>query len=141
MNASINHGLTVSVLINSPITKVWQCFSDPAHITAWCFATPEWHAPYAENDLRVGGSFKTTMAAKDGSMQFDFGGLYTAVEEHSLQAYTMGDGRRVRVTFETEGNQVRVTEVFEPESQNPHDMQVAGWQAILNNFKSYVETF
>lgn len=137
---AVLNGITVEVEIQAPLQKVWDYFSLPEHITMWCQASPEWHAPAAENDLRVNGSFKTTMAAKDGSMQFDFEGIYTAVEVGKLQYYTLGDGRKVEVTFASSDNGVRVREVFEPETQNPHDMQAAGWQAILQSFKNYVET-
>ena len=33
----------------------------------------------------------------------------------------------------------KVTETFDPEHENPEEMQRAGWQAILENFKKYVE--
>jgi uncharacterized protein YndB with AHSA1/START domain len=105
----------------------------------WCNASDDWHAPYAENDLRIGGKFKTTMAAKDGSVAFDFEGSYTEVEKNKRIAYAIGDGRRVTITFLTQGNQTRIVETFEAESVNPPEMQRTGWQNILDNFKKYVE--
>jgi hypothetical protein len=33
-----------------------------------------------------------------------------------------------------------VSEDFDPESENPHEMQIGGWQAILDNFKKYCES-
>jgi uncharacterized protein YndB with AHSA1/START domain len=79
------------------------------------------------------------MEARDGSMGFDFGGVYDEVKEHQLIAYTMGDGRKVSVTFSEDGNTTHIVESFEPESENPEEMQRTGWQAILDNFKKYVE--
>ena len=35
---------------------------------------------------------------------------------------------------------VKVTEEFDPESENPEDMQRMGWQMILDRFKNYVES-
>lgn len=131
--------VTVEAVVNAPVGKVWTCWNDPKHITQWAFASDDWHAPHAENDLRKDGTFKTTMAAKDGSMSFDFGGVYTAVETNRLIAYTMGDGRTVKVEFTTEGNNTRVVETFDAETQHPVDMQRAGWQAILDNFAKYTE--
>lgn len=133
--------ITVSTLIDAPVAKVWERFNAPEHMTQWCFASDDWHAPHAENDLRVGGKFTTTMAAKDGSFSFDFGGVYSEVETEKLIDYDMADGRNVRVTFENEGNATRVTEVFDPESENPVEMQQGGWQAILDNFKKHVEAY
>lgn len=131
--------ITIEALVKAPIDKVWTYWNEPKHITQWAYASDEWHAPYAENDLRKDGTFKTTMAAKDGSMSFDFGGVYTAVETNKLIAYTMDDGRTVKVEFTPQGRHTRVVETFDPESQNPVDMQRAGWQAILDNFTKYTE--
>jgi uncharacterized protein YndB with AHSA1/START domain len=131
--------ITVESTINAPIEKVWEKWNAPEAITEWCTATPEWHTPRATQDLRVGGSFTTRMEAKDGSMGFDFGGTYDAVEEHRLIAYTMGDGRRVSIRFGSDGNSTHVSETFDAEDQNPVEMQRAGWQAIMDNFKAYVE--
>ncbi|MNL22951.1 hypothetical protein D3C87_1443150 [compost metagenome] len=111
----------------------------PEHITKWSFASPDWHTPFAENDLREGGKFKSTMAAKDGSMSFDFEGEYTLVKQNEAIEYVMADGRKVEITFKETPNGVEVIESFDPETVNPEEMQRGGWQAILDNFKSYVE--
>jgi uncharacterized protein YndB with AHSA1/START domain len=132
--------VTVEALVNAPVEKVWATWTEPQHITKWCQASDDWHAPYAENDVRKDGKFKTTMAAKDGSFSFDFEGVYTEAQKHKVIAYVMSDGRKVRVTFTPQGNQTRVVETFDPEGQNPVEMQRAGWQAILDNFKKYTET-
>lgn len=134
-----NSTITVQSIINAPIEKVWQYWTSPEHITQWCNASDDWHAPRAENDVQVGGKFTTRMEAKDRSFGFDFGGVYDEVRLHEYIAYTIGDGRKVNITFSGNGNETSVTETFEPENQNPLDMQQAGWQAILDNFKKYVE--
>lgn len=51
----------------------------------------------------------------------------------------MDDNRKVQVSFTSKGNLTEVIETFEAELTNPVEMQQAGWQAILNNFKRYVE--
>lgn len=131
--------ITVEAVVKAPVDKVWACWNEPTHITKWAFASDDWHVPSAENDLRKEGTFKTTMAAKDGSMSFDFGGVYTAVETNKRIAYTMSDGRTATVEFISEGQNTRVVETFDAETQNPIDMQRAGWQAILDNFAKYTE--
>lgn len=132
--------ITVAATVDAPIEKVWDFWSAPEHITKWCQASEDWHAPHAENNLRTGGKFTTTMAAKDGSFSFDFGGEYTHVELHKKMAYKMDDGRQVSVTFTGNGNQTHISETFDAETQNPEEMQRGGWQAILDNFKKYTET-
>lgn len=131
--------ITVEVTVKAPVEKVWEYFKGPEHIMNWAHASDEWHAPAATNDLRVGGNFSTTMAAKDGSFSFDFGGVYTQVIEHKLIEYTLGDGRKVKVVFTSLGNETKVVETFDPENMNSDEMQKAGWQAILDNFKKYTE--
>lgn len=89
--------------------------------------------------LQVGGAFSSRMEAKDGSMGFDFEGVYTAVEPERRLAYDFGD-RKAEVTFtEVEGG-THVRVAFDPETIHPEDMQRDGWQAIHNNFKQYVES-
>jgi len=135
-----NEPITVETIIHAPIQKVWNYWTEPNHITQWCNASDDWHAPYAENDVRRDGKFKTRMAAKDGSASFDFEGIYTDVEENRTMAYTMDDGRKVKITFSFDGENTKVTETFEPEKTNPVEMQRGGWQAILDNFKKYTES-
>ena len=129
----------VSADINAPVEKVWELWTSTEHIVQWNSASDDWHTPSAENDLRTGGKFSSRMEVKDGSMGFDFGGVYDEVKPFSLIAYTMGDGRTVKIEFEDKGGVTRVVENFEAESQNPVEMQQAGWQAIMNNFKKYAE--
>jgi uncharacterized protein YndB with AHSA1/START domain len=132
--------ITIQTTINASIDKVWEIWTKPEHITKWSFASPDWHTPYAENDLREGGKFKSTMAAKDGSMSFDFWGEYTLVKENEAINYVMGDGRKAEIVFKETPNGVEIIESFDPETQNPEEMQRGGWQAILDNFKNYVES-
>ena len=131
--------ITVQTIVKASIAEVWECWNKPEHITGWAFASEDWEAPAAENDLRVGGKFKTTMAARDRSESFDFTGTYTALREYELIAYDLDDGRQVRTEFTELPEGVRITESFEPENQYPQDVQRSGWQAILDNFKKYVE--
>ena len=132
--------ITVKTIVNAPVEKVWKYWSSPEHITQWNNASDDWHTPRAENDLRKGGKFSARMEAKDGSLGFDFGGVYDNVQENNLIAYTMGDGRKVEIRFSENGNETKIEETFEAENQNSIEMQKAGWQAILDNFKKYTET-
>ncbi|AWI25955.1 SRPBCC family protein [Flavobacterium pallidum] len=131
--------ITVKTTVNAPVEKVWQLWNNPDDITKWCSPSPEWHTPRSENDLREGGSFTSTMAARDGSMSFDFKGTYTKVDHNRFIAYTIEDGRKVEITFEGQAGQTILTETFDAENINPVEMQQGGWQAILDNFKKYAE--
>lgn len=131
--------ITIETIINAPVEKVWQYWNTPEHITKWCAASDDWHAPSATNDPRTGGKFTTRMEAKDGSFGFDFEGVYDLVKNHEYIGYTMEDGRKVKISFLPFGSTTKVIESFDAETQNPVDMQKAGWQAILDNFKNYTE--
>lgn len=132
--------ITVESTINAPVEKVWEYWTKPGHITQWNNASDEWHSPRAENDLRTGGSFVFRMEARDGSMGFDFSGVYDAVKENEYLEYTLGDNRKVKITFSAQGDATYVTESFDAENTNPVELQRGGWQAILDNFKRYTET-
>src|SRR4249920_2110799 len=97
--------ITVETSVNAPVKKVWDFFTMPEHITKWNNASDDWHTPRAENELRKGGNFNYRMEAKDGSFGFDFGGIYDEVETNELIAYTIGDGRKVKIVFTANGNQ------------------------------------
>ena len=132
--------ITVSTVVAVPRQKAWVLFTEPEHVTQWNSASPDWHTPRAENDLRVGGKFVSRMEARDASAGFDFEGTYTEVVPEERYAYTMADGRKAVVTFADDAGGTRVTETFDPENENPIEMQRDGWQAILESFKRYAES-
>ena len=131
--------VTVHASINASLDEVWRRFTTPADVEQWNTASEDWHTTTANNELQVGGKFSYRMEAKDGSFGFDFWGIYDTVEEFKRLDYTLGDGRKVSVAFEFTGIGTKLTETFETEDQNPVEMQQLGWQAILDNFKKYVE--
>ena len=132
--------ITVEAVIRAEKDKVWDFYTNPDHITQWNFADLSWHCPSAENDMRVGGKYRARMEARDGSFGFDFEAIYTDVAMWDSFTYVMPDGREVNVHFDEGGGKTVVTVIFDAETQNPIEMQKGGWQAILNNFKTYAET-
>jgi uncharacterized protein YndB with AHSA1/START domain len=131
--------ITVTATIQADAKKVWGYYTRPEHITKWNFADPSWHCPSATNDMRVGGKYSARMEAKDGSFGFDFEAVYEEVVPGETFTYKLGDGRQATVDFKKNGNNTDVTVTFDPETENPIEMQQGGWQAILNNFKKYAE--
>jgi uncharacterized protein YndB with AHSA1/START domain len=131
--------VTIEAKVNAPIEKVWELWTGPEHIIKWNTASEDWHTTSAENDLRIGGKFSSRMEAKDGSFGFDFGGIYSEVDEHERIVYTLDDDRKVWTTFTKIDGGTEVISTFEAESENPVDMQKGGWQSILDNFKKYSE--
>lgn len=140
MEIGNNKTITIETTVLTPVGEAWKDWTDPQRITKWCFASDDWHAPNAENDLRVGGRLLTRMEARDGSFGFDMVGIYDEVRLNEFISYTMEDGRKVTITFIGQENETKVIETFEAETTNSIEMQQAGWQAILDNFRKYSET-
>jgi uncharacterized protein YndB with AHSA1/START domain len=139
METASKTNITIENVINAPVEKVWKLWTIPEHITKWNNASDDWHTLRAENDLRAGGKFLSRMEARDGSFGFDFWGVYDQVDTHQLIEYTLGDGRKVIIYFTVESNKTKVVVTFEAENTNSIELQRGGWQAILDNFKKYVE--
>ncbi|MEO7800346.1 MAG: SRPBCC family protein [Ginsengibacter sp.] len=139
MSTSEKTVITVENVINAPVEKVWEYWTNPDHITKWNNASEDWHTPWAKNDIRTGGSFSSRMEAKDGSMGFDFGGVYDLIILNEHIEYAMADGRKVKIIFTPQGDKTHLVESFDAEATNAVEMQMGGWQAILDNFKKYVE--
>ena len=139
MDDNVRTKITIEASIHATPEQVWQCWTQPEHITKWNQASDDWHTPHAENDLRVGGRFSSRMESKDGKYGFDFWGVYDLVEPFHCLDYTIGDGRTVQITMEPVDGGTHVVETFEAESEHSVELQRQGWQAILDNFKRYIE--
>ena len=140
--------LTVSSIVQAPLATVWQAFWRSEHIVHWCFASDDWHCPKSvSQEPVVGEIFCNTFAAKDGSFAFDLTARHDLVVPLKRVVYTMWEmkeyfleaGRKVEVSFEERAEGILITEVFDAEEIHAHEMQIAGWRAILENFKRYVE--
>ncbi|TGK06490.1 activator of HSP90 ATPase [Leptospira fletcheri] len=131
--------IIVQSAIAAEIQKVWDYYTDPKHITKWNFASDDWQCPWAKNDMRPGGKYSARMEAKDGSFGFEFEATYDAITPQKNFSYTMADGRKAIVNFENKDHKTLVTVSFDPETENPVEMQKGGWQAILDNFRKYTE--
>lgn len=140
--------LTVSTTVNNSLEKVWESFWKSEHIVHWCFASDDWHCPKSISpEPAVGVIFSNTFAAKDGSFSFDLVGKYDEVESMKKLVYTMGEmkeyflpaGRVVEVLLEETPEWIKITETFDAEDIHPDEMQIAGWSAIIENFRKYTE--
>ena len=138
MEQTARISITVETTVPVSPELAWEYWTKPAHITQWNQASDDWHTPRAESDLRAGGTFSSRMESKDGKYGFDFGGIFDAVEPHRLLAYTIGDGRKVRVTFESVASGTHIVETFEAEGENSVELQRQGWQAIMDSYRKYV---
>lgn len=130
----MSHYIDIQTLVHAPLAQAWDALTNPESIREWNHATDDWHCPKASNDLREGGQFSYTMAAKDGSFSFDLEGNFTLVAAPHTLHYNLADGRKVEVSLHETAEGVLVAQRFEPEQENPEEMQRMGWQAILDNY-------
>ena len=130
--------IIVQATIATNRQKVWEYYTQPEHITKWNFADSSWYCPFASNDLMIGGKYTARMEAKDGSFGFDFEAVYTNIEIGELIIYEFG-GRFAEIKFLDSNGATEVIINFDPETENPLELQQNGWQSILNNFKNYTE--
>ena len=131
--------ITIETVVNAALDRVWDAWNNPADIKQWNAAQDDWHTTESTVDLREGGKFSSRMEARDGSAGFDFEGTYTRVVPRKRIEYRMSDGREVQVEFTERADGVLVRETFDAETENTPELQRAGWQAILDNFKRHVE--
>ncbi len=132
--------ITVKADTKATPEQCWAAATTPAAIMQWNAASPDWHCPSAEVDLRVGGSMSSRMEAKDGSMGFDFAATFTVVEPPRRLEYKLEDDRMVELLLEPTDGGTHITQVFDAEDENDVEMQRKGWQSILESFARYAES-
>ena len=130
--------ITVEARVAAPVEAVWRAYTNPEDIKQWNAASDDWHTTAASVDLREGGAFSSRMEARDGSMGFDFAGIYKKIVEHERIEYTFGD-RKAVVEFIPAGESVLVRVSFDAETDHTIEQQRNGWQSILENFARHVE--
>jgi uncharacterized protein YndB with AHSA1/START domain len=136
----MKHKIAIEQHIEQNIDLVWMFYTSPEHIIHWNHASDDWHTTKAENDLRIGGRFSSRMEAKDGSFGFDFEGTYVAVDPFERIDYILDDNRIVSIRFHAYASTTKIEIIFEAEEENSYELQEQGWQAILDQFKRYVES-
>ena len=132
--------ITLEIEIKADMDRVWEYWTQPNHIIHWNFASEDWCCPSAENQMVPNGKFSWRMEAKDGSVGFDFEGIYDQVVTNKLITYRMLDNRAVTIKFLQLDDCILLQETFETEDIHSAEHQCAGWQSILENFKKYVES-
>ncbi len=130
--------ITLSIEVNASIALVWKLWNTEEDIRHWNNVSDKWHTPSAHNDLRPGGRLSLVMGLRDGSFSFDFEAVYDEVRLHKFISYTLKGGRRSEIRF-SGTNPVTITETFEPNDNDPVEMQRDFCQAVLNSFKKYAE--
>ena len=137
----MNKTITIERTIKAPIERVFDAFITPDDLVKWHSAGGGWTTPHAIIDAQPGGKFNIGYQDPNGEFNFDFTGTYTEIDRPNKIAYTIDDGRKVEINFEEVGeNQTHVRWEFEMESENPEEMQRAGWNQQLVHLGQLLDT-
>ena len=98
--------------------------ANPASITVTALALNAGTNHPAVQTIDTDGTVPVTLAGDTANLIFELVNAAAAA---------------VTVTFKAEGDDTMIIETFDPETENSPEMQRAGWQSIMDNFKSYVE--
>lgn len=139
MSRKGNVMLQVMTTVAFDIETVWHKWNDPHHIRHWYFASDDWYVTHVRNHLEAGGELVIGMAARDGSVAFDFKGVYDEVVEFDRLSMTLDDGRIIQIQFVDDGDNIMIKERFEPDEETAPELQQEGWQNIIDSFKRYCE--
>lgn len=132
--------LNVSIHINQSLDIVWDSWNDENQMKYWMFISDEYEVRHPKNDLKIGGGYSYEMISKKDGVSFDYGGTYIAIELNSFIAFKMKDGRKAEVIFSVIEDVVQIEIRFEAVEEQDVDVQLNGWQSLLNNFKHHVES-
>ncbi|WP_454880067.1 SRPBCC domain-containing protein [Sphingobacterium detergens] len=127
------------ILVEKPLEDVWEHWIGSASIKQWNIPFDDWHCPEVENDFREGGQFNFRMERRDDHEGFDYRGVYDRIIPLEYIESTSG-GRNCIVEFQAIDNNTIIRETFEPDAVTPLDLQQNFTDAVLVNFKKFVES-
>ena len=129
--------ITIETVVHAPIDKVWAAWDHARrHRAVERRIRRLAHHESIRRPARRRRLF-LRMEAKDGSMGFDFAGIYTKVVPNALIESSFGE-RTLQVEFVPGADGVTVRETFDAEETHSVE-QRSGWQAILDRFARHVE--
>jgi uncharacterized protein YndB with AHSA1/START domain len=80
--------LRIERTFNAPAPAVYDAWTSEDVLKRWWHAEHEWETPYAEVDLRVGGTVRITMRNPDDGNEYGGGGEYVEVRAPERLAFT-----------------------------------------------------
>ena len=119
---------------------VFKAWIEPEHLVQWFRASEGWTTPFAEADARPGGKYRIGFASPDGKDDFVFEGVYNEIVEPERLVFTIGDGRRVLVTFAEFERKTKLVLRLALETTSSEEQQREGWTAGLVHLGEYLAT-
>jgi len=136
---SMTNKFVIKADVYQNIDVIWETYTDAKHVTQWSFASDDWHVTEGHAKFVEGGAFNYRMEAKDESFGFNFMGTYDEIVKHQTIKYHLTDKRNIDVEFKKHKGYVTIQLTVDAENEFSLEQQKVGWQAILDNFKSYAE--
>ena len=131
--------LTLVRVFDATRELVWTAITDPAHITKWMFAN-DWETPFAETDLRAGGTFRVGMRPADQSHEgFVLDGTYREVVRPERVAQVFADGRVMTMALDEVLGGTRLT--LSIEMAMSEEQERAGYTQIVQHLGQHLATF
>jgi uncharacterized protein YndB with AHSA1/START domain len=131
--------IVITRVIDAPRERVWKALIDPEDIVHWNHADEDWTTPFAETDVRVGGTYRIGFGSPDGKNDFVLEGTYREIVEPERLVYSMGEDRVVTFVLAEEGDGTQLMLSFTPETVNTLEKQREGWTAILEHLAEYLK--
>jgi uncharacterized protein YndB with AHSA1/START domain len=78
--------ITLEIIFDAPVNRVWQAWTDPARMT-WFGSDPGGRVISAEADARIGGRFRVKFRNSDET-EYICQGTYREVERNARLAFT-----------------------------------------------------
>ena len=145
--------VVINRTINAPRERVFEAWTNPAHLHRWWAVQEDFTVPIAEVDLRIGGSYRLGMQVPDQEQPFIVTGVYREISPPEKLVFTwkweaapppyaadwVPTETLVTIEFfDRDGStEVRLThEMFPDETmRDEHDQ---GWGRCLNSLTRYL---
>ncbi len=149
MSAADATSLHLERVIDAAPADVFDAWTDPEVLRRWWSLDPHGSTPVADVDLRVGGSYRLTMADSGGATH-TVRGSYRRVQRPELLEYTWawesddghpGHESTVVVRFRDKGGRTLVQiDHYGHESETSRDAHGVGWNRALDALEQRIFT-
>ena len=86
--------VVINRTINAPRERVFEAWTNPAHLHWWWAVQEDFTVPIAEVDLRIGGSYRLGMQVPDQEHPFVVTGVYREISPPEKLVFTLEMGGR-----------------------------------------------
>jgi uncharacterized protein YndB with AHSA1/START domain len=136
--------VTITRVINSPVERVWQAWTNPEDLKYWFVAKQGITTQVIQFDVKVGGKVRLKFPGAAGEYTWTYvkidkpNRLVFDIVDFSLPDY-QGAGGICSVEFEDLDGKTKVTVSGELPDESMRDMTVKGWSGTLHKLNDYLK--